>query len=111
VTHFAVTERFAFTSLLELRLETGRTHQIRVHMQHIGHPVFGDPVYGGRNQVDGIRPEFRRRAREMLKSIGRQALHARALRFRHPRTGEEMAFVAELPEDMDRVVEAARGVG
>lgn len=109
VTHFAVVERFAFSSLLELRLETGRTHQIRVHMQHLGHPVFGDPVYGGRNRVDGIRPEFRRQAREMLGLIGRQALHARELRFRHPRTGEEMAFTAELPEDMARVIAMARG--
>ena len=108
VTHFAVTERFAFASLLELRLETGRTHQIRVHMQHMGHPVFGDPVYGGRNRVEGIRPEFRRRAQEMLGLIERQALHARQLRFRHPRTGEEMTFAAELPEDMARAIEMGR---
>jgi 23S rRNA pseudouridine1911/1915/1917 synthase len=106
-TRFAVVERFAFLSLLDLQLETGRTHQIRVHMQHVGYPVFGDPVYGGRHRIGGLRPEYRRQAESMLDMIDRQALHARELRFAHPRTGEEMAFASGLPGDMARVMAAA----
>ena len=107
-THYSVIERHGFTSLAELKLETGRTHQIRVHMQHLGHPVFGDPVYAGRERTEGIRPEMRRRARWMLSLIKRQALHARQLRFRHPSTGEAMVFCADWPADMRDVIEAAR---
>jgi 23S rRNA pseudouridine1911/1915/1917 synthase len=106
-TNFSVSARFAFTSLVECRLETGRTHQIRVHLSHIGHPVYGDPVYGGRDQVQGIRPEYRRLAKWMLGQIKRQALHAKELRFEHPTTGEAMEFSAEPPEDMRAVVAAA----
>ena len=107
-THYSVMERHDFTSLVELKLETGRTHQIRVHMQHMGHPVFGDPVYAGRERTEGIRPEMRRRARWMLSLIKRQALHARQLRFLHPSTGKAMAFCADWPSDMSDVIEAAR---
>ncbi|MEW6750212.1 MAG: RluA family pseudouridine synthase [Candidatus Latescibacterota bacterium] len=109
VTHYRVTDRFAFTAGLKLELETGRTHQIRVHLQHIGHPVFGDPVYGGRTRTAGIRPQYRRQAQAMLETIGRQALHARLLRFAHPRTGETIELVAPLPADMERLFAAARG--
>ncbi len=109
-THYELSERFDFTSLIQLKLETGRTHQIRVHMQDLGHPVFGDPVYAGRERTEGIRPEMRRRARWMLSLIKRQALHARQLNFVHPLTGEQMAFCADWPEDMQRVIEAARAV-
>lgn len=107
-TNFSVVERNPFTSLLECRLETGRTHQIRVHMAHIGRPVFGDPIYGGREQTLGIRPEYRRQAKWMLSRIKRQALHARQLSFEHPITGEAMNFTAEMPEDMQAVVAGAR---
>ena len=107
-THYSVIERHGFTSLAELKLETGRTHQIRVHMQHLGHPVFGDPVYAGRERTEGIRPEMRRRARWMLSLIKRQALHARQLRFSHPSTAAEMTFCADWPADMRDVIEAAR---
>ncbi len=93
-THFRVLERFGDYSLLEVRLETGRTHQIRVHMAYIGHPIAGDPVYGaGRGQ----------RARGEL-GLQAQALHARELSFRHPVSGEPMHFVAPLPEDMERAL-------
>ena len=111
VTNFSVVARHPFTSLLECRLETGRTHQIRVHMAHIAHPVFGDPVYRGREQTGGIRPEYRRQAKVMLGLIKRQALHARALSFEHPMTGEAMDFVGEMPGDMEAVVAAARAEG
>ena len=107
-THFKVAEHFPFTTLVECRLETGRTHQIRVHLAHIGHPVFGDPVYGGRERARGIRPEYQRRAKWMLTLIKRQALHAYALRFAHPTTGKAMAFTAEPPEDLRAALAAAR---
>ncbi len=110
-TNFSVVERCPFTTLVECQLETGRTHQIRVHMAHIGHPVFGDPVYGGRTQTEGIRPEYRRQAKWMLGLIKRQALHAKELRFAHPITGVAMEFAVEPPEDMGAVVAAARVVG
>ena len=107
-TNFSVVERCPFTTLVECQLETGRTHQIRLHLAHIGHPVFGDPVYGGRDQARGIRPEYQRQAKWMLTLIKRQALHAYALRFAHPTTGEEMAFTAEPPEDMRAALAAAQ---
>jgi 23S rRNA pseudouridine1911/1915/1917 synthase len=92
-TQYTVLERFGDCTLVECRLETGRTHQIRVHMKHIGHPVAGDPVYGARKQrfrVDG------------------QLLHAARLEFIHPETGEWMAFEAPLPEDFQRVLDGLR---
>ena len=107
-TNSSVIERCPFTTWVECQLETGRTHQIRVHLAHIGHPVFGDPVYGGRDQARGIRPEYRRQANWMLSLIKRQALHAKELRFAHPTTGERMEFTAPLPEDLRAVLEAAR---
>ena len=107
-TNSSVIERCPFTTWVECQLETGRTHQIRVHLAHIGHPVFGDPVYGGRDQARGIRPEYRRQANWMLSLIKRQALHAKKLRFAHPTTGEMMEFTAPLPEDLRAVLEAAR---
>jgi 23S rRNA pseudouridine1911/1915/1917 synthase len=93
VTHFRVLERFKGYSLLECRLETGRTHQIRVHMSFIGHPVVADPVYGTRKAHLGMLP---------------QALHARQLGFHHPVTGEWRLFTAEPPADMMAVIEALR---
>ena len=108
VTHFEVVERFDFLSKLDLRLKTGRTHQIRVHLQHKGHPVFGDPIYGGVNRIRGIKAEFRRRAEVLQELIHRQALHARTLRFDHPRNGTPMEFTAEFPADFARVLAAAR---
>jgi 23S rRNA pseudouridine1911/1915/1917 synthase len=108
LTHYQVVESFAFLSLLDLRLETGRTHQIRVHLQHLGHPVFGDPVYGGRTPVRGLSPEQRLRAGELLQLIPRQALHARSLRFAHPRSGEPIELSAPLPADLETLLAALR---
>ena len=79
-----------------------------MHLAHIGHPVFGDPVYGGRDQARGVRPEYRRQANWMLSLIKRQALHAKKLRFAHPITREMMEFAAPLPEDFQAALEAAR---
>ncbi len=107
-TNFSVVEHCPFTTVVECQLETGRTHQIRVHLAHIGHPVFGDRVYGGRDQARGIRPEYQRQAKWMLTLIKRQALHAKELRFAHPTTGETMEFTAPLPEDLRAVLKAAR---
>ncbi|NKB70686.1 MAG: RluA family pseudouridine synthase [Candidatus Latescibacteria bacterium] len=106
VTHYQTLQRFAFTSLLELRLDTGRTHQIRVHLQHLGFPVFGDPLYGGRNQAGGIRAEWRRRANALLNHIDRQALHAWRLAFIHPDSGQPLNFEAPLPDDFARLIAA-----
>lgn len=108
VTRFRRLRELAFLSLLELRLETGRTHQIRAHLQHLGHPVFGDPVYGGRARVRGIDPRHRPAAGRLLESIDRQALHAASLGFAHPRTGEELRFESPLPEDMARTLGGAQ---
>ena len=93
VTHFKVLERFADATLVECKLETGRTHQIRVHMSFIGHPLIGDTVYGRKKQAHGIEG---------------QALHARLLGFVHPSTGEFMEFTAEPPEDFRLLVERLR---
>ena len=101
LSRFENRERFLYTSLVEVKLETGRTHQIRVHFSHKGHPVFGDPEYGGRKKaLKGIAPDRRRSAGGALDRIERQALHAWRLRFVHPVTGEAMEFTSEPPSDM-----------
>lgn len=106
ITHYEVLERFAVHTYLRCRLETGRTHQIRVHMQHLGAPLVGDPVYGMRGIVPNkaITPTLR----EALKKFKRQALHAVRLGLIHPATGEPMEWQAELPEDMKMLLEAMR---
>lgn len=97
ITHYSITERFTGLTLLECRLETGRTHQIRVHMTHIRHPLVGDPLYGGRNRIPkGLDAE----TREHILAFPRQALHAKELVFLHPDDAREMRFKAELPQDM-----------
>jgi 23S rRNA pseudouridine1911/1915/1917 synthase len=96
VTHYRVAERFGTCTLLLVRLETGRTHQIRVHMASIHHALVGDPLYGGRLRLPaGLSP----RLRHALTGFRRQALHARRLEFRHPVSGEKVGWEAEMPED------------
>jgi 23S rRNA pseudouridine1911/1915/1917 synthase len=107
VTHFRVLERWRAADLLTAELETGRTHQIRVHLLHIGHPVVGDGTYGaGRER--GVSGADRRWAAELAKRTTRQFLHAAELRFEHPRTGEPLTFNAGLPRDLAGVAEWAR---
>jgi 23S rRNA pseudouridine1911/1915/1917 synthase len=110
ITEYFVTEEFKGFSLIELKLQTGRTHQIRVHMQHIGHPVFGDATYGGR-AMQTLRhdvPKFKQWAENLLNDLPRQALHAKTLRLHHPRTGELMEWTTPLPEDMMDVITKMR---
>ena len=104
-TRWKIKARYDFLSLLSLALETGRTHQIRVHLAHLNRPVFGDPIYGGREErLSGIAPLFRRRATHLLAQTNRQMLHATQLTFVHPVTKEEMMFEAHPPEDMQKIL-------
>ncbi len=101
VTHFKVLKRYAYCTLVECQLETGRTHQIRVHMKHIGHTLFNDERYGGNEALRGLRTsKYRQFVKNCFELCPRQALHAKTLGFVHPRTGEEMFFESELPNDM-----------
>jgi 23S rRNA pseudouridine1911/1915/1917 synthase len=105
ITHYRVLERFRAHTYLQVKLETGRTHQIRVHMAHVGHPLVGDPVYGGRLKIPArSSPEFA----DMLRHFGRQALHAQRLGLEHPASGEFMAWEAPLPQDMQDLLKALR---
>jgi 23S rRNA pseudouridine1911/1915/1917 synthase len=105
ITHFTVKESLGYVSLVECRLETGRTHQIRVHMQHIGHPVFNDEVYGGNRIRKGtVHSSYRQFIDNCFALCPRHALHAQSLGFVHPATEEWMQFAAPLPEDMDAVI-------
>ncbi len=109
VTHFRVVERFGYVTLVECRLETGRTHQIRVHMSHIGHPLFNDESYGGAEILKGTTfAKYRHFVVNCFKLIPRQALHAASLGFRHPSHGKYLAFSSPFPEDFGAVVEKWR---
>ena len=106
VTHYKKLDEFDGLSLLELTLETGRTHQIRVHCSHYGYPVFGDQTYGGNSMKMGQNIGRRKQLFEKLfKELPRQALHAKTLGFVHPRTGEELFFESELPADFTLVLD------
>lgn len=106
ITHYTVLENWYYVSLLECRLETGRTHQIRVHMKSIGHPIFGDPVYGGNKIVTGTRyPKYENFVNNCLQVLPRQALHAIELGFKHPRTQNWIYFKAPVPQDLQSVLE------
>jgi len=106
VTFYEVLKEFDFTSLLKLNLKTGRTHQIRVHLTSIGHPIFGDPTYGGRNISFGSTlPKIKSRVENLLIIMPRQALHAKTLGFFHPRTNEFLRFNSDLPADFKQLLE------
>lgn len=105
VTDYQVLEQFEYLSLLCLKLRTGRTHQIRVHLHHVGHPVFGDPTYGGRRIAwGGTEKKKKEEVQHFLKLINRQALHAKTLGFVHPATKEKLTFDSQLPQDMNEVL-------
>lgn len=105
VTHYKVIEPMYYVSLVECRLETGRTHQIRVHMKHIGHPVFNDARYGGNEVVKGTMfSKYKQFVQNAFKVCTRQALHAKELGFIHPTTGKMMRFESDLPDDMKELV-------
>lgn len=105
ITHYRLEERFTRHTLLRVILETGRTHQIRVHLAHIGHPLVGDPLYGGRRQLTaGVSPA----QRAALASFGRQALHAAKLQFEHPVSGKTISVESPMPDDMRKLLAVLR---
>jgi len=109
VTHYRVLEDLGYVSIIECKLETGRTHQIRAHMKHIGHPLFNDADYGGNKILRGTRfSKYKQFVDNAFKILPRQALHARTLSFDHPETGKRMEFNSELPEDMQNLIEKWR---
>jgi len=109
ITHYNELEKFTFASYIRLKLETGRTHQIRVHMKHLGHPIFGDQVYGGRgSNLAGFNRHNMAIAKEMLQVMQRQALHAKTLGFTHPQSEEALHFESELPQDFDALLQMLR---
>lgn len=109
ITHYRVLERFNYVTLVECRLETGRTHQIRVHMQLIGHPLFNDDFYGGDRIVKGtVFTKYKQFVDNCFEICQRQALHARELGFTHPATGKPVHFESPLPPDMEQVIEKWR---
>jgi 23S rRNA pseudouridine1911/1915/1917 synthase len=109
ITHYKVLERFGYVTLIECRLETGRTHQIRVHMQHIGHPLFNDETYGGDRIVKGtVYTKYKQFVDNCFDICKRQALHAKIIGFTHPSTREQVVFESELAADMQQVIEKWR---
>lgn len=110
VTHYKVLERFGYVTLISCQLETGRTHQIRVHLKHIGHTLFNDERYGGHLILKGTTfTKYKQFIDNCFKTLPRQALHAKTLGFVHPTTGEMRRFDTELPQDMQDVIEKWRG--
>ncbi len=109
ITHYKVVERFGYTTLVECNLETGRTHQIRVHMQHIGHPLFNDDTYGGDRIVKGtVYTKYKQFVDNCFAMCPRHALHAQTLGFIHPSTKQPIRFESELATDMQQVIEKWR---
>jgi len=104
LTLYRVVEKFEDAALVEFELKTGRTHQIRVHMAHIGHPIVGDQVYGTGYKTKVKNPELRKQ----IEQLGRHFLHAAKLRFKHPRTGQFMEFTSNLPGELKQVLDAFR---
>lgn len=109
ITHYKALERFGYVTLVECRLETGRTHQIRVHMKHIGHVLFNDERYGGNEILRGLKTnKYKQFITNCFEICPRQALHAKTLGFTHPSTGKEMFFDSGLPEDMTTLLDKWR---
>lgn len=109
ITHYRVLERFGYTTLVSCKLETGRTHQIRVHMKHLGHPIFNDETYGGDKVIRGTRfTKYKQFVQNCFTLIPRQALHAASLGFTHPSTNKSLYFESALPKDFDAVIEKWR---
>ena len=109
VSHYKVLERFGYTTLVECKLETGRTHQIRAHFKYLGHPLFNDEEYGGDVILKGTTfTKYKQFVQNCFKICSRQALHAKSLGFKHPVTKEDMFFDSELAEDMEQLIEKWR---
>ena len=110
VTHYKILERLGYVNFIECKLETGRTHQIRVHMEHIKHPLFNDDRYGGNRILKGTTfTKYNQFVRNCFKLLPRHALHAKSLGFKHPGTGKQMYFDSPLPDDMMHVIDKWRG--
>jgi 23S rRNA pseudouridine1911/1915/1917 synthase len=109
ITHYKVLENLGYISLVECKLETGRTHQIRVHFSHIKHPLFNDEEYGGDQIIKGTTfTKYQQFIKNCFKILPRQALHAKSLAFNHPVTGKRLSFDSDLPDDMKQVIEKWR---
>ncbi len=109
ITHYKVLERLGYVNLVECVLETGRTHQIRTHFKHIGHPIFGDETYGGNQILKGTTfTKYKQFVQNCFKICPRQALHAKTLGFKHPQTGKYVSFNSEIPEDMQILLQKWR---
>lgn len=109
VTHYEVVERLYYVTLVKCQLETGRTHQIRVHFKHLGHPLFSDKHYGGDKIVKGtVYSKYKHYVEKIFKALPRQGLHAKSLGFTHPATGERMEFDSDLPSDMEEALQLWR---
>ena len=109
VSHFKVLERFGYTTLIECKLETGRTHQIRAHFKYLGHPIFNDSDYGGDMILKGTTfSKYKQFVQNCFKICDRQALHAKSLAFKHPSNNKEMFFDSDLPKDMKELIEKWR---
>jgi 23S rRNA pseudouridine1911/1915/1917 synthase len=109
VTHYKVLERFGYVTLVECQLETGRTHQIRAHMKHIGHTLFNDARYGGDRILKGTSfTKYKQFVENCFSLLPRQALHAKTLGFDHPVTGKKMQFDTSIPEDFENAIQKWR---
>ena len=109
ITHYTVLERFGYVTVVQCRLETGRTHQIRVHMKHLGHPLFNDEFYGGDKIVKGtVFSKYRQFVENCFAICPRHALHAKTIGFIHPGTGKEVFFDSDLPDDMSALIKKWR---
>jgi 23S rRNA pseudouridine1911/1915/1917 synthase len=109
VTHYKVIESFSYITMVECKLETGRTHQIRVHFSHIRHPLFNDEVYGGDQILKGTTfSKYQQFVKNCFKIMPRQALHAKSLAFDHPVSGRRLVFDSDIPDDMKQVIDKWR---